>query len=178
MPWARVEYPSLKITWFRKDYPKVQGDFEVQLLNDKLKVGMCYSHPAMKRTALSCFEEFDGLVLVGTGLGHFPINKIDDHTDENLAIFEELTRFCEVMPVVMSSQTISGEVNMNIYSTGRKLIKIGVLGNNSTITPETAWCKLVFLLSTHEKNTVKQMYAQNIAGENVKLNETPQRHHN
>lgn len=149
-PWARVMYPSGQINWMHKKHPKPQGEPKVQLLNDKLKVGMLYAHPGLSHHEITAYDGFDGLVLVGTGLGHFPINKIDEHTQENAKNLEAIKKMAEQMPLVMTTQTISGETNLNVYATGRKIKEAGIKGNGQLLTPETAWCKLVYLLSTGE----------------------------
>jgi len=65
----------------------------------------------------------------------------------------------------MSSQTIYGRVNMNVYSTGRKLLDIGVIPCED-MTPETAYIKLKWVLG-HEKDQsrIKEMMLTNYSGE-------------
>jgi len=53
---------------------------------------------------------------------------------------------------------------MNVYSPGRTLIDIGVLGNLLDMTPEVAFVKLGWLLSNYPKD-VSVMYGQNLRGE-------------
>ncbi len=54
---------------------------------------------------------------------------------------------------------------MNIYSPGRKLLDIGMLGNYLDMTPETAFIKLAWLLSNYPKNKVRELYSTNLVGE-------------
>ncbi|PIU82596.1 Glu-tRNA(Gln) amidotransferase GatDE subunit D, partial [Candidatus Micrarchaeota archaeon CG06_land_8_20_14_3_00_50_6] len=68
--------------------------------------------------------------------------------------------------VVMAPQTIFGRVNLNVYSAGRLLKEIGVIGDGCDFTPETALVKLMWVLG-HEKKyaKVKKEMETNIAGE-------------
>jgi glutamyl-tRNA(Gln) amidotransferase subunit D len=69
------------------------------------------------------------------------------------------------MPVVITSQTIFGRIDMNVYAPGRELNGMGVLGNYCDMTPECAFIKLAYLLSHYEKEEVKALFAQNLRGE-------------
>lgn len=127
--------------------PEQERNFSPTRFNPDLKVGMCYVHPNFWPGELSCYAGFDGLVVLGTGLGHSPINMTDDATavhEETRAALEELT---ERMPIVMATQCLSGRVNMQVYSAGRRHQEIGVLGHGSALAPETAFIKLAWLLS-------------------------------
>ena len=64
----------------------------------------------------------------------------------------------------MSTQTLFGRVNMNVYSPGRTLLDLGVLGNYSDMHPETTYLKLAWVLSQYPKE-VKQKMEENIRGE-------------
>ena len=109
------------------------------------------------------YSNYDGLILEGTGLGHMPIVKFDKYTSENERILESLSRLCSKIPVVMTSQTVFGRVNMNVYSPGKELQKIGVLSGEDMLT-ETAYIKLAWLLSNNKKE-VKALVGKNIRGE-------------
>ena len=131
---------------------KEKGKLELKLFNEKLKIGLFKSRPNMFANELKIYEKYDGLVLEGTGLGHFPITKIDNFTSENKKIFDEIKKIAKKIPVVMTTQCLFGRVNMNVYSPGRELIKIGVLGNQLDMLPEVAYIKLAWLLSNHKKD--------------------------
>ena len=107
----------------------------VDLFNEKLKIGMLKVHPSMSVNEIP--SGMDGLIVEGTGLGHMPVN-LDSK------IFNKLKSL--KIPVVMCSQTVFGRVNMNVYSTGRKLQEFIISG--SDMTSETAFMKLTWLLST------------------------------
>jgi len=52
---------------------------------------------------------------------------------------------------------------MNVYSAGRELIALGVIGNYSTLTPETSFIKLAWLLS--QKLDPKEYFMKDMRGE-------------
>ncbi len=54
---------------------------------------------------------------------------------------------------------------MNVYSKGREIQEIGVLGNYSDMTSETAFIKLAWLLSNYKKEKVKELITKNLRGE-------------
>ncbi|MDR2966351.1 MAG: Glu-tRNA(Gln) amidotransferase subunit GatD [Methanobacteriaceae archaeon] len=98
---------------------------------------------------------YKGLLIEGTGLGHvgdYMFDSIKRAREENIAI-------------VMTSQCLYGKVNMNVYSTGRKLINANVISGGD-MTPETAYVKLCWALGQSEKfEEVEKIITRNIAGE-------------
>lgn len=98
---------------------------------------------------------YKGILIEGTGLGHCPeyiVNSLERAKDNGI-------------PVVMTSQCIYGEVNMHVYSTGRRLISAGVISAGDMM-PETAFVKLIWTLGqTDDLNEVKNIMQTNIAGE-------------
>ncbi len=98
---------------------------------------------------------FKGIVLEGTGLGHV-----------GEALFSSLERAVNDGVVVgMCSQCIWGRVHMNVYSTGRDLLRIGVLPLGDMLS-ETALVKMMWAFG-QEKNpeNVKKIMTTNIANE-------------
>ncbi len=170
-PLAFVSYEKKKVT-INKSFPKIEDSnlpTSLPLFNESLKVGMSYAHPNMFADEISIYEKYDGLVLIGSGLGHFPIMEVDSSSKENSVIFNQLNKLTKLIPVVMSPQTIFGQINMNVYTPQRLLQKAGVLGHLSTMTPETTWVKLSWLLSNFPKEQVSELLMKNLVGE---LNET------
>jgi glutamyl-tRNA(Gln) amidotransferase subunit D len=98
---------------------------------------------------------FHGIVLEGTGLGHVPTS-----------IFNQIRRAVEGgLTVVMTSQCIYGRVNMNVYSTGRELLNLGVIPAGDML-PETALVKLMWILGqTEDPKKIREMFLTNMAGE-------------
>ena len=98
---------------------------------------------------------FRGIVLEGTGLGHVPES-----------LFPSIRRAVQSgLIVVMTSQCLYGRVNMNVYSTGRELLNIGVIPAGDML-PETALVKLMWVLGqTDEPRKIRELFLTNIAGE-------------
>jgi glutamyl-tRNA(Gln) amidotransferase subunit D len=128
---------------------KSSAEFCASHYNTDLRIGMLYAHPNMSAQELSIYNDFDGLVVLGSGLGHLPITAYDEHTQEHAQIFEVLDAL--QIPVVMSTQCINGRVNLQVYSPGRKLQEAGILGHDLALTPETLFIKLAYILSTEQK---------------------------
>jgi len=98
---------------------------------------------------------FKGIVLEGTGLGHV-----------GETLFSSLERAVNDGVVVgMCSQCIWGRVHMNVYSTGRDLLRIGVLPLGDMLS-ETALVKMMWAFG-QEKNpeNVKKIMTTNMANE-------------
>ena len=95
-----------------------------------------------------------GIVLEGTGLGH-----VSKHCYKSIksAIKRDI-------PVFMTSQTIWGRVDMNVYSTGIDLIQIGVTPLEDML-PETALVKLSWVLANSTGAELTRMMTTPIAGE-------------
>lgn len=165
--WARVDVRAKRVEFLRTGYNKRNSTIpEVRELKENLEIGLIKAYPNMYADEILAYKGYDGLVIEGTGLGHIPINEIDKYTKENTAIYTAIKELIAAGTLVaMAAQTIYGEVDMNVYSTGRKLLDIGVLGNYLDMTPETAYIKLAWLLSNYPKHMAQELYSQNIAGE-------------
>lgn len=122
-------------------------EFEVTRFDESLRIGMLYAHPHMHAVELSSYDGFDGLIVLGTGLGHLPISVTDESASEHEKIFSTLEELVEQLPVVMSSQCVHGRVNLQVYSPARRLQDLGVLGHDLALTAEALFAKLAFLLS-------------------------------
>jgi len=166
LPIARVHRDG-KVDFIIKEYIRKSDNklkLKLKLFNEKLKIGLLKVHTNMYASELRAYADFDGLVIEGTGLGHMPINKIDNFTKEHTLILSELSRLAKKIPIVMTTQTLFGNVNMNVYSTGRILKEAGILGNYADMLPETAFIKLAWLLSNYPKQ-VKELIGKNLHGE-------------
>lgn len=98
---------------------------------------------------------YKGIVLEGSGLGHV-----------GESLYPALERAVKNgILVVMCSQCIWGRVHMDVYSTGRDLLKIGVIPLGDML-PETALIKMMWAFG-QEKNPekVKEIMTSNIANE-------------
>ena len=88
-----------------------------------------------------------GVVIAGSGLGHVNENMIP-------AIKKAIDNGTIV---VMTSQCINGQTNMNVYNTGRDLISAGVISVFDML-PETAYVKLSWALANYrDADKVKEI---------------------
>lgn len=153
MPLGEVvgERVELRGDYRRKKEGKVHVD-------DKLeeKVSLVKSHPGMSKEVLAAIiDGSKGLVLEGTGLGH-----VAEY------LFPEIQRCIDKgKPVVMTTQTLYGRVDMKVYSTGRRLIEMGVISGVDML-PEVAYVKLMYVLGhAKEMEEIRKLMATDIAGE-------------
>ncbi len=158
-PVARVFWKERKVEWLNKDFVKkrnTQSEVEVKTKFEK-KVALIKVHPGLNPEIIDFLIEkkYKGIVLEGTGLGHAP-----DYC------FDALKRACEQSIVCMTSQCIFGRINMNVYSTGRDLLKLGVIP--CEMLPEVAFIKLSWALGNFSESDTKVLMQKNIAGEIVK----------
>jgi glutamyl-tRNA(Gln) amidotransferase subunit D len=110
-------------------------------------------NPGIIDSAVS--EGARGIVLEGTGLGHVSRHLFDS---VKKALKQEV-------PVFMTSQTIWGRVDMNVYNTGRDLLNLGVTPLEDMIA-ETAIVKLMWVAAqTKSATKIGEMMLQTIAGE-------------
>ena len=152
-PIALVSKDSIK--FFSRNYNKENRKLSLKLFRENLKIGILTTHPNMDPSELSSFKKFNGLIIQGTGMGHIPIE------EKNERIFNELKKM--KMPKVMVTQAVFGPVNMNVYSTGRK-IRDYLIGDYTDLTLETAFIKLALLLSNHPKD-IKKLFSINLRNE-------------
>ncbi|MEE8168869.1 MAG: hypothetical protein V3T58_08375, partial [Candidatus Hydrothermarchaeales archaeon] len=113
-------------------------------------------YPGIREEVLTHFvDNYEGIVLEGTGLGHVP-----EYLLPALARGVKEGKF-----FVMTTQTLYGRVDMKVYSTGRKLLALGVIPGDDML-PEVAYVKLMHVLGhTKEKEEVMRLMTTNIAGE-------------
>jgi len=166
-PVARVNFNDKNISFMKKGYSKKDNKkLKLKLFNEKIKVGLIKTHTNMFAEEFLAYKNFDGLVVEGTGLGHLPNEETDEYTKENKKIFDSLKEMIKNgLITVMSSQTIYGRIQMNVYTPMRELQEIGVLGHLSDMTPEITFIKLAWLLSNYKKKEVKDLITKNLKGE-------------
>jgi len=158
-PIALVKNDSVE---FLSEYKKKEDikdkELKLRLFNEKIKVGVLRVHPNMYANEFLQYKNYNGLIIEATGLGHIPI----DNDIENKKIFNALKNL--KIPLVITTQTVFGSINLNVYSPGRK-IKEYVINNYTDILTETAFIKLAWLLSNYEKRDIKELFNKNLRGE-------------
>ncbi|MEM0481085.1 MAG: Glu-tRNA(Gln) amidotransferase subunit GatD [Candidatus Aenigmatarchaeota archaeon] len=157
-PLARVNFYQRKIEYLTENFKKRNRNNKLIAdisLNEN--VGLFYFHPGAK---VEAFEEFakhyDGIVIAASGLGHI-----------SEKFFESIKKLIESgKPIVFAPQTIYGRLDLDVYSTGRILQKIGIIGNHTDMTPETALVKLMYVLAkTKNLKEIKELMEKNLVGE-------------
>lgn len=167
-PVARIDYKSGKTEFVERDYLKkghgLQPVFKTKM---EEKVGLLKSHPALLPEQIKFFEkqQFKGLVLEGTGLGHLPVisrSNLEKTNDQNFKALRALVK--KGCLTGMTTQCLYGSVDMKVYSAGRELLKIGVL-DGKDLLPETALIKMAWLLANYSKKEATELFSQNLVGE-------------
>ncbi|MHA2378041.1 MAG: Glu-tRNA(Gln) amidotransferase subunit GatD [Candidatus Thorarchaeota archaeon] len=121
------------------------------------QVAIVKTYPGLSPGMIDYFtdQDYRGIVLEGTGLGHAP-----------KTIQPSLKRALDTgIVVVMTSQCISGRIDMNVYRTGVELLEMGVIPCEDMLT-ETAYVKLMWLLANRRsEEEVKKAMSESIVGE-------------
>ncbi len=160
IPLAKVIFPSMEFKLINNRYiPRARlEDFElINKFSDKVALIKFYPGFDCSLIDMLIDKGFKGLVFEGTGLGHVRNACVD-----SIARASE----SEVL-TVMTTQTLFGRVNLNVYSTGRKLIKAGVIPAEDML-PEVAFVKLSWLLGSYNHlsiDEIKRLFLSNIANE-------------
>ncbi|MBW3021189.1 Glu-tRNA(Gln) amidotransferase subunit GatD [Candidatus Woesearchaeota archaeon] len=120
------------------------------------KVGILYSYPGIKKDVFENFKGYKGLIIMGTGFGHIPIDcygAVKSLVDSGVL-------------VCMTSQCLYGRTSSKVYSPLRRLsLELGILYLED-ILPETAYIKLGCVLG-REKNLdkAKELMLENLSYE-------------
>lgn len=146
-----------KIKMFKKDYRKRNKSETKAQTNFEKKIALIYSYPGMNNEIIEFYIDkgYKGIAIAGTGLGHV---STEVYNSIERAIQEGIT-------ILMTVQTLHGFTGMNVYSTGRELINMGVIPGRNLL-PETGYVKLGWVLGqTNEPSEIKKLLLKNIAGE-------------
>jgi len=143
-----------------KDTPQRTRDKLVPKAKFEPRVALLEFYPSMSQEHLKAVlgTGIKGLVLEGTGLGHV--------NSKNIPVIEKFVK--EGRTVCMTSQTLWGRVDMNVYDTGRDLLRAGVIPLEDML-PETALVKLMWALAnTSSPDETKKAMLTDVAGETTK----------
>ena len=155
-PIARVK--DQEIIMLSDEYQKRDARKELVLKPEfSEEVALVKFYPGLDPAVIDWYVENSrkGLLLEGTGLGHFSKYCFDAIRN---AVGHGLV-------VALASQCIWGRVNMNVYDTGRDLLTLGVIPLEDMF-PETALVKLMWVLGqTSDTKEAKKLLKTNIAGE-------------
>lgn len=164
LPLAKIDYRTKSFEALNEFKPRSKRKLKV---NTKMNenIAMVYVYPGIQPKFLKHLSKYDGVVLVATGLGHIPTNPFEDkHVHSLLPEIKNL--ISSHVPVVLAPQTLYGRLNLNVYSAGRLLKAAGVIGDGCDWLPETAYCKLAWVLGqTKNMKKVKDLMETNLVGE-------------
>ncbi len=156
-PIAKIQNNNISINDTEVQYTK-RNENELALNNNLAdKVALVKMYPGISSEIIDLYVDngYDGIVIEGTGLGHCSDNIFDSiarATDENI-------------PVVMTSQCIFGRTNMNVYSSGRRLLQNNVISVSDMLT-ETAYTKLLWAAGqTDDLDEIRKIMQTNLKGE-------------
>ncbi|HIP16285.1 MAG TPA: Glu-tRNA(Gln) amidotransferase subunit GatD [Methanothermococcus okinawensis] len=158
IPIAKIYPTSRRIEYIREVNNKVEGEDPKVEINTNLeeRVALIKIYPGIEGDIIDYYVDkgYKGILLEGTGLGHAPetiFNNIKYAIDSGLL-------------VAMASQCINGRVNMNVYSNGRKLLRLGVIPCEDML-PEVALVKMMYLLGNYSVEEAKKLLTENLKGE-------------
>ncbi len=118
-------------------------------------VGLFYFHPTVSGEDLLHYSEGKkAVILMGTGLGHV--------ADRLIEPIKQMTG--EGKKIVITSQCLQGSTNLNVYSTGRKMLAAGCIQAGNML-PEVAYVKAMHVLANYRKDEFDSVMAKNLRGE-------------
>ncbi|ADL19716.1 Glutamyl-tRNA(Gln) amidotransferase subunit D [Acidilobus saccharovorans 345-15] len=156
VPLAKVWPYEGKIEMLKEDYRRRSRELRPENGFDD-KVALIKFFPGMTSDLIDFLVDrgYHGIVIEGTGFGHVA----------NALIPSVQRAVEEGIPVVITSQTLFGRVNLNVYSTGRRMLQAGVIPAEDML-PETAYVKLSWALHrTRDLGEVRRLMLTNLAGE-------------
>ncbi|MGC8606261.1 MAG: Glu-tRNA(Gln) amidotransferase subunit GatD [Vulcanisaeta sp.] len=157
-PVAYVDINKLEIVLNTNNYT-TRSKVEDTVLMNKFdeKTTLIKFYPGMDPEILHFLIDrgYHGIVIEGTGFGHVREELLDP-----------IKRAIDSgIPVVITSQTIFGRVNLNVYRRGVELLRLGVIPAEDTL-PEVAFVKLSWVLGqTRDMSEVRRLMLMPIAGE-------------
>jgi len=165
IPIAKINYKTKKIELIKKiNYKKEKRKLVLKPKFEE-KVGLIKVHVNMFPEQFEFFKGYKGLIIEGTGLGHTPGHVSDENNKIHEKFFPAIKKVIDSgCLIVMTSNTLFGRVNMNVYNKGVDLQNLGVIPGEDMIA-ETALVKLAWLLGNYSKEDAKDLIRENIKGE-------------
>ena len=154
VPLAKI-YPNGKLEKHNGYELRHSGKIKVKSKFES-KVALIKYYPGMSPDILKCYEDYKGIIIEGTGLGHVATT----------TWLEPLTKLIKKgIFVGMTSQADYGRVDPYVYSTGRALTNHGVVYLEDMLS-ETAYVKLSWVLGqTNNIEKVRHLMVTNLRGE-------------
>lgn len=149
-----------------KNFDREGGKYQKNTELDT-SVGVLKVRPGMSPEEIDFLleQDYNGIVVEGTGLGHMPVNAFDDKTEHHAEILEKLEDLAEDTLVVLASQCLNGRVDMNVYDAGIKIQDAGVI-ESKDMHPELAYVKLMWSLGqANNMEEAKELFQENVNGE-------------
>lgn len=161
IPIAKI-WPDGKTQILKKDYKK-RSKGKVKLdLKFEPKIALLKTYPGSNPEIIDFYlkKGYKGFVIEGTGLGHVP-------TKARKSWSETIKKHVkDGIPFVITSQTIYGRVNPNVYSNLRILFHKAKAIPGEDMLSETAYIKLGWVLGhTKDPDKVRKLMITNFAGE-------------
>lgn len=156
-PFAKIYPDRIEILndYNRRNNGKIKTDLKFEE-----KVALLKFYPGQESDILEYYlkNKYKGIIIEATGLGHISESwtaKLKKVIDKGIVVYAV-------------SQCVYGRVDSLVYSTGRKLFKLGIIYLEDMLA-ETALVKLGWVLGHEEwaknKNIVKEKMLENISGE-------------
>ena len=159
LPLAKVIPETNELIMINNTYIKRTNDKSSLILMNKFddRVVLIKAYPGIDPEIIDMVVDrgYRGIVIEGTGLGHIA----------NRCIPSIRRAIEEGIPVIMTTQTLFGKINMNVYTTGRRLLAAGVIPGYDML-PETAYVKLSWVLAqTRDLCEVRRLMLTNFVYE-------------
>lgn len=140
----------------RIDGPRVRDGKAVANVAMEGSVVLLQYYPGMDPKLFEpVFMGSKGIVISGSGLGHV--------CEGMIPLIEKATSNGSV--VVLTSQCLNGRTNLNVYNTGRDMLKAGAI-TVLDMLPETAYVKLMWALANSDSvEQAKEIMQTPLAGE-------------
>lgn len=141
---------------FVSEGPRVRDAKVVARTGMEKRVALLQYYPGMSPELFApVFEQCKGVVIAGSGLGHV--------CEGMIPLIERAVGNGTV--VVMTSQCLGGRTNLNVYNTGRDMLRAGVI-TVLDMLPETAYVKLMWALAnTDSVEEAERVMQTPLAGE-------------